>query len=107
MNSLERMKIVLDGGIPDRVPLYELAINPKVIEGINPGMNYFDFIDYWDIDALADAIYGLITYPALHRFLKEEGLKEVNNIKWEYAGQKVRYIYDRIAFAHRQFGSAH
>ena len=53
-------------------------------------------VDYWDIDALADAIYGLITYPALHRFLKEEGLHEVNNIKWEYAGQKVRSIYDRV-----------
>ncbi len=58
-------------------------------------LNYAVKIDYWDIDALADAIYGLITYPALHVFLKDEGLKEVNNIKWEYAGQKVRNIYDR------------
>ena len=58
-------------------------------------LNYAIKVDYWDIDALADAIYGLITYPAMHQFLKEEGLKEVNNIKWEYAGQKVRAIYDR------------
>ena len=52
MNSWERIKKVLDGEIPDRVPFYELTINPKVIEGINPGMNYFDFVDYWDIDAV-------------------------------------------------------
>jgi len=58
-------------------------------------LNYAVKVDYWDIDALADAIYGLITYPALHQFLKEEGLNEVNNIKWEYAGRKVRHIYDR------------
>jgi Glycosyltransferase len=58
-------------------------------------LDYAVKVDYWDIDALADAIYGLITYPALHTFLKEEGLEEVNNIKWEYAGQKVRAIYDR------------
>jgi glycosyltransferase involved in cell wall biosynthesis len=57
-------------------------------------LNYAVKIDFWDIDALADSIYGLITYPALHEFLKEEGLREVNNIKWEYAGQKVRNIYD-------------
>jgi glycosyltransferase involved in cell wall biosynthesis len=59
-------------------------------------LNYAIKVDFWDIDALADAVYGLITYPALHKFLKEEGLKEVNNIKWEYAGQKVRVIYDRV-----------
>jgi len=61
-------------------------------------LDYAVKVDYWDIEALADAIYGLITYPALHTFLKEEGLKEVNNIKWEYAGQKVRHIYDRILY---------
>ena len=51
-----------------------------------------------DIEALADAMYGLITYPTLHTFLRDEGLKEVNNIKWEYAGQKVRKIYDQVLF---------
>jgi glycosyltransferase involved in cell wall biosynthesis len=61
-------------------------------------LDYAVKVDYWDIEALADAIYGLITYPALHTFLKEEGLCEVNSIKWEYAGQKVRRIYDRILF---------
>ena len=61
-------------------------------------LDYAVKVDYWDIDALADAIYGLISYPKLHDFLKEEGLKEVNNIKWEYAGQKVRQIYDRLLF---------
>jgi glycosyltransferase involved in cell wall biosynthesis len=63
-------------------------------------LNYAIKIDFWDIDALADSIYGLITYPALHKFLKEEGLREVNNIKWEYAGQNVRSIYDRVLSGH-------
>jgi glycosyltransferase involved in cell wall biosynthesis len=61
-------------------------------------LNFAVKVDYWDIEALADAIYGLITRPALHRFLREEGLKEVNSLKWEYAGRKVRRIYDRILF---------
>jgi glycosyltransferase involved in cell wall biosynthesis len=61
-------------------------------------LDYAIKVDYWDIDALADAIYGLITYPALHHFLKKEGLDEVNNLKWEYAGRKVRDIYDRALF---------
>ena len=53
-------------------------------------------IDYWDIEAMADAMYSIITYPSMYEFLKEEGRKEVDEIKWEYAGQKVRDIYDRV-----------
>jgi len=53
-------------------------------------------IDYWDIDAMADAMYSIISYPSMYEYLKEEGRKEVDEIKWEYAGQKVRDIYDRV-----------
>jgi glycosyltransferase involved in cell wall biosynthesis len=59
-------------------------------------LNYAVKVDYWDIEALADAMYSIITYPALHKFLQEEGKKEVDNIKWEYAGQKIRRIYDSL-----------
>jgi glycosyltransferase involved in cell wall biosynthesis len=52
--------------------------------------------DYWDIDAMADAMYSVITYPSMAKYLKEEGIKEVSEIKWEYAGQKVRKIYDNL-----------
>ena len=52
--------------------------------------------DYWDIDAMADAIYAIVKYPAMYKMLREEGIAEVNNIKWEYAGQKVRDIYNRV-----------
>ena len=51
-------------------------------------------IDYWDIDAMAEAMYSIITYPSMYNFLKEEGRCEVDEIKWEYAGRKVRRIYD-------------
>jgi len=41
-------------------------------------------------------MYSIITYPSMAEYLKEEGLKEVNEIKWEYAGQKVRKIYESV-----------
>ena len=34
MNSYERVERVLNGEIPDRVPTFELMIDPKVIRGI-------------------------------------------------------------------------
>ena len=52
--------------------------------------------DYWDIDAMADAVYSIITYPAMYNQMKEEGLKEVDEIKWVYAGKKVIDIYHRV-----------
>jgi len=52
--------------------------------------------DYWDIDAMADAIHAIITYPAMHAQLKEAGLAEVNQITWDKAGQKVINIYKQV-----------
>jgi glycogen synthase len=53
-------------------------------------------VDFWDIDALADAIYGLINYPALNRMASKEGLDEVNTLKWDNAAVKIKDIYQSI-----------
>lgn len=53
-------------------------------------------IDYWDIHAMADAMYSICSYPALYQYLRDEGKKEVDGIKWEDAGLKVRRIYDEV-----------
>lgn len=52
--------------------------------------------DYWDIDAMADAIYSIITYPAMYNQLREDGLKEVAQITWDKAGAKVIDIYRKV-----------
>nr|WP_304421992.1 glycosyltransferase family 4 protein [Paramuribaculum intestinale] len=51
--------------------------------------------DYWDIDAMADAMNSIITYPAMYEQLRQDGLEEVNKITWDKAGQKVIDIYKR------------
>ncbi len=55
-------------------------------------------VDYWDIDALADAIYAIISYPSLYDFMRTEGKDEVDQIKWEYAGKKVIEIYKKLLY---------
>ncbi len=52
--------------------------------------------DYWDIDAMADAIHSIISYPALYKQLREDGLAEVAQITWDKAGQKVINIYNKV-----------
>jgi len=59
-------------------------------------LNHAIKTDYWDIDAMADAIYSIVKYPAMYRSLSEEGKAEVNAIRWVDAGWKVRHIYERV-----------
>ena len=54
-------------------------------------------INYWDIDAMADAIFGIISSPALYHSLSVLGREEVNNITWEKVGIKIRSIYNKYA----------
>ncbi|MDE6236382.1 MAG: glycosyltransferase [Muribaculaceae bacterium] len=52
--------------------------------------------DYWDIDAMADAMHALISYPALHNSLRDRGIEEIHGITWEKAGKKVIDIYKDV-----------
>ena len=52
--------------------------------------------DYWDIDAMADAMHALISYPALHNSLRNRGMEEIHGITWEKAGKKVIDIYKDV-----------
>lgn len=52
--------------------------------------------DYWDIDAMADAMHSIVTNPALHNTLRDKGIEEIHGITWEKAGQKVIDIYKKV-----------
>ena len=52
-------------------------------------------VDYWDIHALADAIYSICHRESLFRYLQEEGQKEVEQITWEKVGAWIRELYLR------------
>lgn len=72
---------------------------PSIISKQSGGaeiLNHVIKTDYWDIDAMADAIYSIITYPAMYKQLHDEGLTEVNGIQWIKAGKKVIDIYNNL-----------
>ena len=49
--------------------------------------------DYWDINAMADAMYSICTNESLHEYLKVEGKKEVDQITWEKVGKRIYDVY--------------
>ena len=52
--------------------------------------------DYWDINAMADAMYSLCTNESLHEYLKVEGKNEVDQITWEKVGKKIYDVYSQL-----------
>jgi glycosyltransferase involved in cell wall biosynthesis len=78
-------------------PLEAMQSNvPSIIShqsGVAEILKYAFKVDFWDVDALADAIYGLLNYPSLSEMFRKHGVQEVNDMKWENSGKKVHNIY--------------
>ncbi|MFI3281768.1 MAG: glycosyltransferase family 4 protein [Rikenellaceae bacterium] len=81
-------------------PLEAMRSNVPVIiskqSGVAEVLDYALKVDYWDVDAMADAIYGLITYPALSKMFAQKGLEEVTGLKWNNAASKIKAIYEQV-----------
>jgi uroporphyrinogen decarboxylase len=57
MNGYERVLTALRRGQPDRVPVFELGVDPKVIDGIVPGGDLPAFVEALDLDAIGAGPY--------------------------------------------------
>ncbi len=81
-------------------PLEAMKSNvPTIISkqsGVAEVLDYAVKVDYWDVDAMADAIYGLVTYPALSELFARKGLEEVTGLKWNNAAAKIKAGYERV-----------
>ena len=81
-------------------PLEAMRSNvPTIISkqsGVAEVLDYAVKVDYWDVDAMADAIYGLVTYPALGKLFARKGLEEVTGLKWNNAAAKIKAGYERV-----------
>jgi len=64
--------------------------------GVSEVLKYAIKVDFWDIDALADSIYGLLNYNALSTFFIRHGQEEVNSLKWDNAASKVIEAYQDV-----------
>ncbi len=81
-------------------PLEAMRSNVPVIiskqSGVSEVLDYAVKVDYWDVDSMADAIYGFINYPALGRMFADKGMREVNKLKWSGAAKKINRVYTSL-----------
>lgn len=81
-------------------PLEAMRSNVPVIiskqSGVAEVLDYAVKVDYWDVDAMADAIYGFVKYPALSKMFSKKGLEEVTGLKWNNAAAKIKSVYEEV-----------
>lgn len=79
-------------------PLEAMRSNVPVIiskqSGVAEILKHAIKVDFWDTDAIADAIHGLLKYDALSKMFRRYGKMEVENLKWENAAAQVRRVYE-------------
>lgn len=64
--------------------------------GVSEILRHAIKVNFWDIDAMADAIYGILNYKALSEMFKTYGKEEVDNLKWENSARQVRDVYASV-----------
>jgi glycosyltransferase involved in cell wall biosynthesis len=81
-------------------PLEALQSGVPVIisrqSGVSEVLKHVIKINFWDIDGLANAIYGALYYEGVTKTMADKGMKEVMNLKWKDTAIKIRDIYYSI-----------
>ena len=81
-------------------PLEAMRSNVPVIiskqSGVSEILQHAIKIDFWDTEAMADAIYGLLNYNGLQEMFSKYGKEEVDNLLWENAALKVKEVYQSV-----------
>lgn len=82
------------------VPLEAMRSNVPVViskqSGVAEILKHAIKVDFWDIDGMADAIYGLCHYQPLSKTFIKYGKDEVDNLKWENSAYHVKQVYESV-----------
>ncbi|MBW6460291.1 MAG: glycosyltransferase family 4 protein [Bacteroidales bacterium] len=82
------------------VPLEAMRSNVPVViskqSGVSEVLQHALKVDFWDIHGMADAIYGFLHYAGAQKMFNRYGKDEVESLKWEYSGLKVKEVYQQM-----------
>lgn len=64
--------------------------------GVSEILNHAIKIDFWDVDAMSDAIYAMLHYDGINNMFRKYGKAEVENLKWDNAAYLTKVIYQKL-----------
>lgn len=53
-------------------------------------------VDFWDIDEMTNKIVSILSYPSLHRTLKENCQREASLFSWDFAANECVDLYKKL-----------
>ncbi len=65
--------------------------------GVAEIVNFVYKTDFWDTCAMADAMYGLLSYRALSSMFSKHGSIEAGNLEWKQTAGIISRIYQEMA----------
>ena len=79
-------------------PLEAMQENVPVIiskqSGVSEVLKHAIKIDFWNVDAMANAIYALIKYKGLSDLFIKKGKSDLSSLKWDAAASKIKILYE-------------
>lgn len=64
--------------------------------GVAEVMDHAIKVDFWDTDALANAIINILNHKGLSESLKTNSEKEIESLTWKRAARKINQLYHEI-----------
>lgn len=64
--------------------------------GVAEVMDHAIKTDFWDTDALANAIIGVLKHKGLSEFLKTNSKEDLQSLTWERAAKKINQLYHEL-----------
>lgn len=81
-------------------PLEAMQSNVPVIisrqSGVAEILKHAIKIDFWDVEAISDAIYSILNNPSIYEMASKYGKMEVDQLKWKDSAIKVEKIYTSV-----------
>ncbi|UII31152.1 glycosyltransferase family 4 protein [Fulvivirga ulvae] len=80
-------------------PLEAIQANVPVIiskqSGVSEVLKNAIKVDFWDVDALADAIAALLQYNSLSGLFRENGKVDIRELNWEKSASGIKEVYNQ------------
>lgn len=81
-------------------PLEAIQANVPVIiskqSGVSEVLKNAIKVDFWDVDALADAIAALLQYNSLSGLFKENGKGDLKELNWKKSASGIKDVYQKL-----------
>ncbi len=64
--------------------------------GVSEVLQYAIKVDFWDVERLSDAIYGVLSYPVITRFFQKYAQAELAQLQWERSSARIVQAYQSV-----------